>query len=791
MRVALALAPLVLLVLLELGLRLAGAGYPTGFLLSWSQPSGRTFVQNDQFGWRFFGPQMSRVPAPISLVRPKPPGTIRIIVFGESAAFGDPEPRYGLPRMLEALLELRHPGVEFEVVNAAMTGINSHVIRQIARDCAAAEGDVWVIYMGNNEVVGPYGAGTVFGPQVPPLPLIRASAALKSTRLGQELDALRARLQKAPPGKDEWGGMTMFVNFQVGANDARMEAVYRNFQKNLSDIIRTGQGCGAGIVLSTVAVNLRDCAPFASLHRSSLSAAELRQWEGLFEAGIEAQKAGNWTDAKTQFEGAARIDESFADLRFRLGQTEVALGQTAEAAHEFAGARDLDALRFRCDSRLNDLIRRAAANQGSTEIALADVENAAAAASPNHLPGAELFYEHVHLTFEGNYVAGRTIAEQVEKLLGAKLPAANRAWPERAECSRRLAWNRRAQQLALSEMEGRLTDPPFTLQSNHATQVRHLAEMARGRAPLDSAPSLQEAQAACESALGTWTNDALIYHQLGELKQAQGDHAGAAAAAERSLALLPSNKECWLLLGLARAKQQKFEAAGAAFRRVFELDPEDVWGRQNLAICWQKLGRRQEAIREFKRALATKPRFGLAWLGLGQVYEEEGRKPEAENCYHLALVNRIHRADELTTLARFCQSRGWLEAAVTNYADAISLDPFDARLRLETGQVLSALGRHAEAAQRLAEALQLAPDQGQTHFLRGFELGRLGKPAEAEQEFRAAAQLLPDLLEARLNLGVALYQQQKREEALETFEAVLQRSPTNAVAQKYVQTLRP
>src|SRR5262249_18893542 len=188
-------------VLLELVLRLSGVGYPTRFLLSRSEPLVRTLVQNNQFGWRFFGRQMARVPAPISLAEPKPPGTIRIVVFGESAAFGDPQPRYGLPRMLEALLELRYPGVKFDVVNAAMTGINSHAVVCIARDCEPADADAWVIYMGNNEVVGPFGAGTVFGPQVPPLPLIRAGLALKATRVGQELDALREKFQKPSPDK--------------------------------------------------------------------------------------------------------------------------------------------------------------------------------------------------------------------------------------------------------------------------------------------------------------------------------------------------------------------------------------------------------------------------------------------------------------------------------------------------------------------------------------------------------------------------------------------------------------
>lgn len=788
MRAVLISSPLIFLVLLELVLRLTGVGYPTRFLLGRSAPPGRTLVQNNQFGWRFFGAQMARVPAPISLAQPKPPRTIRLVVFGESAAFGDPQPRYGLPRMLEALLELRYPEAKFEVVNAAMTGINSHVVVRIARDCMATDADVWVVYMGNNEVVGPFGAGTVFGSQVPPLALIRAGLALKATRIGQELDALREKLQKPAPEKSEWGGMTMFVNNRVAADDPRMEAVYRNFQQNLADIIHAGHASGAGVVVSTVAVNLKDCAPFASLHRTSLSGTELKQWETLFQMGAEAQKVGNWAEAEKQFKAAARLDDSIADLHFRLGQSELALGRPTEAGHEFALARDLDALRFRCDSRLNNLIRQAGTNDAEPSIFLADVEHAAAA-SPNGLPGAELFYEHVHLTFEGNYVVARTIAQQVAKALKSKLPDASRPWPEPGDCARRLAWTRRAEQLAVSEIQGRLTDPPFTLQSNHGGQEQRLAELARGLPAVDAPNTLREAQQSCEQALESWPSDALLYHQLAELKQAEGDHAGAANAAKRSLDLLPTDKECWLLLGLALAKQQKFEASAAAFQHVFELDPEDVWGRQNLAICWQKLGRRDEAIGEFKRALAIKPRFGLAWLGLGQVYEEQGHKTDAEDCYRLALVNRIHRSDELTTLARFCLTRGWFDAAATNYSDAIALSPSDFQLRLEMGQVLSTLGRHVEAAQRFAEAIQLAPDQGQIHYLRGFELGRLGKPAEAEQEFRAAAELMPGVLEARLNLGIALYQQQKREEALATFEEVLRRSPTNAVAQKYIRAL--
>jgi hypothetical protein len=47
------------------------------------------------------------------------------------------------------------------------------------------EPDLFVVYAGNNEVVGPYGAGTVLTAAAPPLPLVRASVAARRARRGQ------------------------------------------------------------------------------------------------------------------------------------------------------------------------------------------------------------------------------------------------------------------------------------------------------------------------------------------------------------------------------------------------------------------------------------------------------------------------------------------------------------------------------------------------------------------------------------------------------------------------------
>jgi tetratricopeptide (TPR) repeat protein len=785
--------PIIFLCLMELALRLIGFGYPTAFLLPSLHDGQKVFIQNNQFGWRFFGAEMARTPAPIFIPQAKPPGTVRIFVFGESAAFGDPQPSFGLPRMLQAMLELRYPGVRFEVVNAAMTGINSNVILPIARDCAGAGGDIWVIYMGNNEVVGPFGAGTVFGRQTPPLPLIRANLALKATRTGQLIDAIRQKIQKPPPDKSEWGGMEMFLNQQVRADDPRMNAVYDHFEKNLADIIDIGRRGGAGIVVSTVAVNLKDSAPFASAHRPGLSESDKAKWDQFYRQGIEARADGKNSDAAGWFHQAEQIDGSVAELHFREGSCALALGETADAQKNFDAACDLDTLRFRCDSRLNDLIRQTVSNREDGHILLADSERAFAGQSPDGLPGENLFYEHVHLNFDGNYLLARTLVPQIEKLLPEQIAsraAANQSWPSETDCARRLAWSDWNQQAALSDIFIRLSDPPFTGQINHAAQMDDLKASLEKLTPAAQPAGIKSAEKICEDAVAAAPDDPFLREQLATLEQSSGDLAGALTNAQRAVDLLPSSSEDWAQLGVILAKRQKFEDAAAAFRRAFQLDPEDVWALQNLALSLVNLGRRDEAIHEYRRALAIKPRFGLAWLGLGQVLESMGRKAEAEDCYRKMLANRIHRAPELATLARFCQSRGWFEAAATNFDDAIKLSPSDAMLYVEAGQSFAALGRHAEAEQHYAEAAKISPDLMQAHFLYGLELGREGKPADAAEQFREAVRIMPGLAEARLNLGMALVKEGNYSDALAQFEEVLQQNPTNALALQYAQALR-
>ena len=88
--------------------------------------------------------------------------------------------------------------------------------------------------------------------------------------------------------------MEMFLDKQVRADSPRMEPAYRNFASNLKDIVEAGRKVHSRVVLSTVATNLRDSAPFASLHRAGLARDAMQSWSTLLQQGAAAEGAQSY-----------------------------------------------------------------------------------------------------------------------------------------------------------------------------------------------------------------------------------------------------------------------------------------------------------------------------------------------------------------------------------------------------------------------------------------------------------------------------------------------------------------
>ncbi len=469
--------PVLLLGMAEWALRLMNVGFSTDLTEPCTVQGQSASCYNLFFPAPFFPPGMIKTPQAYAIPAEKPRGTFRIFVLGESAAMGDPDPAYGFSRYLEVMLRERFPSTKFEVVNTGSVAINSHVLLPIAKGLAKQRPDLFILYSGNNEVVGPYGPGTALTSSAMNLTVIRASIFARSTRLGQLVTKLGTQ-------KREWGGMEMFLDKQVSASSPLMSHTYANFETNLRDTIAIARASGARVIVATVATNVKDCAPFASMHREGLSQNELSSWNALVQQGSDLEKGRAYGDAIKAYLSAEQIDDQYAELEFRIAHLMWMQGDYALARQHFLRARDLDTLRFRADSKINEINRSAASSASGAE--LVDVDDILSKASPNGIIGSEFVYEHVHLTAEGNYLLAQAMFQQIASKLPTETGQApslqthdatavdSSVIPSQAECEQLLAFTSHDHLRINREMLQRLDKPPFTNQLNHADQVLRL-----------------------------------------------------------------------------------------------------------------------------------------------------------------------------------------------------------------------------------------------------------------------------------------------------------------------------
>jgi tetratricopeptide (TPR) repeat protein len=713
--VAAFVVPAIVLLAIEGALRLAGYGYETSFLVERELDGHAVLTNNAKFGWRFFPRAVTRPGRPLCFAKEKPEGVFRAFVVGGSAAVGDPQPDFGMARYLQAMLEGRRPDLEFEIVNAGMTAINSHVVLPIVRDCLQADPDLIVVYLGNNEIVGPFGAGSVFGVPGAGLALARANVWAKSTRIGQLLDAMVAAVRGAgreDASPEKWAGMGAFLGSRVARDDPRLAVTYENFRGNLEAIAAAARARGVDVLFSTVGANLADCAPFASVDGASDAAEPLAR-------GVAHQAAGRIDEALSAFEEAGRLEDAHAELHFRTARCLAARVRPGEAREHYRAALELDALRFRADEGINRVIREVATGSSTLH---ADAAAALAAESPDLTPGAALFDDHVHLTPAGNWVVAREILAEILPRLPAP-PSGAPAGPllDLDACRHRIGHTAAARSQALDLMTQRRARAPFAGNLDEAEWKARIAEERSGLADALTPEALRatvEAQIenvrrhpedwdlrrAVLSLLSLTGNlevaldearlvaerfpfDGRSYHWLGGIYAGLGREEEAITAFRRAIPLLPGLESSREALGRVlvskgkRLEEISPDEARAALEEAVRVAPEAAAAHQALGAAYLRAGRGEEAAHELARAVEIDPELGAAHKKLGDALLATSRAEEAIVAYGEALRVNPSYFLALVGLGDAHRAAGSIEAARRHYRRALTLKPGASEVR--------------------------------------------------------------------------------------------------------------
>jgi tetratricopeptide (TPR) repeat protein len=675
--IAVILTPVLAMTLLEVVLRVAGFGYPAATFVRDEVEGRPVYCCNNRFGWRFFPGESSSGLEPFVVTAEKADNTYRIFILGESAAQGAPDPAYSFSKMLRIMLGQQYPSVNFEVFNAAMPAINSHVIFQIAKDCARLQPDLFIVYAGNNEVIGPYGAGTVFDPLSKSLLLIRMSMAIKTTRMAQLMTGLVGTMGKKPK---TWNGREMFPGKPIRHDDKQMRYAYSHFRHNLEDITLTAQNAAAKTIISTVAVNLKDCPPFGSLHRAGLNEQQKKSFDGLYQKGIEFEKAGDFNTACENYLSAAEIDDTYADLQFRIGRCQWNLGQFDKARESYASALELDALRLRTDSSTNRIIREVSAGKADKGIYFVDAAGVFEQNSPHNCPGFEFFLEHVHLNFSGNYLLARAIFDKVKEILPDRIKnqkAEAQGVASEDVCAELLAFtnydNLRITQQNFNNISDR---DPFVNQAYHDEITDIWRQKTEELKSTISANARVKALGQYEKAIKLNGADRFLrlnYALL--LLEDKRNAPDAIIQYDLITKEIPNDHTVLATLASVEMALGDIDSALKHATRAIEIMPTDSTGNYAVGVIYQRKGRYKEAQRHLAEAIRLTPKFVYAYIRLGQIYSQQGKNEQAERVYRKGIEAIPDNPVLYLELALLLRKQGLWQEAEIEQQKAIALAP--------------------------------------------------------------------------------------------------------------------
>ncbi len=678
--ICLTIIPVLFILLFELGLRITGYGFSPDAIIKYKVGGKVSYCDNVKFCWRFFPKEISREFNPFIFSRDKSENTYRVFVLGASAAQGEPDGAFGFGRILEVMLRQKYPGVNFEVIIAATAAINSHVVVEIAKDCAKHEPDLFVVYLGNNEVTGPYGAGTVFSPLSPSLSVIRTGIAVKATRLGQLLTNF---VEWAGVGKGRarsWRGLEMFLDKQVRSDSRDLEIVYRHFQSNLKDIVQVGLDSGANIVVSTVGSNLKDNPPFASLHRTDITDIDKKKFNELYQQGIKYENAGNYNQSLEQYLKAAEIDNSFADLHFRLGKCYWNIGEYQNSKQSFIRARELDTLRFRADDQVNEIIRSVAADRVAEGVYLADAVKTFEENNSNGIPGEELFYEHVHLNFEGNYLLAKTVFEKVEEHLPERIKVReveNSLPLTQTECAQYLAYTEWDQYVIADEVIKRfISQPPFTNQLYHQERIGILEQRLRALKANVTPETLNKSAEQYQQAIQNAPQDLYLRWKYGRLLAEDfKDYKAAVEQFQFVKRAIPHSYVMYDTLGSVMLAAGDINAAIANYETAIGIKPTCGDAHYYLGRIYQQRGEAKKAVKHYSRAIRFLPNYVLAYNNLADVFYRQGKIDEAIEVCRTGVMFIPDSSLLHCSLGILLYKQGHRNSAIEELKISLELDP--------------------------------------------------------------------------------------------------------------------
>jgi tetratricopeptide (TPR) repeat protein len=163
-------------------------------------------------------------------------------------------------------------------------------------------------------------------------------------------------------------------------------------------------------------------------------------------------------------------------------------------------------------------------------------------------------------------------------------------------------------------------------------------------------------------------NDERAHNLLGGYYFGRQDYAAAVAEYKQATAINPSFSQPYNQMGYAYRFLDKYGEAEQAFKKYIELIPGDPNPYDSYAELLMKMGRFEDSIKNYEKALAVDKNFVASWVGIGNDRMFMGQGEQARQAF--ARLSAIARNDGEKRLALFWTAMSYLHEGAPDKAVA-------------------------------------------------------------------------------------------------------------------------
>ena len=224
--------------------------------------------------------------------------------------------------------------------------------------------------------------------------------------------------------------------------------------------------------------------------------------------------------------------------------------------------------------------------------------------------------------------------------------------------------------------------------------------------------------------------------------------------------------------GIELADRQWLDEAINEFKKAIALDPASAHAHDNLASVYAEKKMFREALGEYLTALSLEPDSPSAHYNLACFLSSQGAEMAIAE-FKEAIVADPEYPDAHLYLGLTHADIGQLEEAKVELTAAIALAPTDALARHELASVYLDEGEWTRAISMLKEVVRLEPTRAEAHLDLGIAYAQKGFYSEAERAYEAARALVPNDLMVLYNFAALYALWDKKPEALTYLRSAL------------------